>query len=59
MLTTLTRVASRHLHGVGEVPLDFVEYVLAAAPQQDRARLGIVALLQKRKVPAPCDARRC
>ena len=41
-----------YLHGVGKVPVDLVEHVLAAAPQQDRAGLGVLAALQESEVPS-------
>lgn len=40
-----------YLHGVGKVPLDLVEHVLAAAPEQHGASLGVLAALQEREVP--------
>lgn len=40
-----------YLHGVGKVPVDLVQHVLAAAPQQHGASLGVLAALQKREVP--------
>jgi len=44
---------AHHLHGVGEVALDFVEHVLAAAAEENGAGLRVRALGQERKVLVP------
>ena len=41
---------ARHLHRVLQVALELVEDVLGAAAQQNRARLGVRALLKEAKV---------
>ena len=38
------------LHGVAQVALDLVEHILAAASDEDGARLGILAVLQEGEV---------
>ena len=53
--TAETRIANstHHLHGVGQIALDFVKHVFAAAAQEDGAGLGVRAFGQERKVLVP------